>query len=157
MVIEHMKIWVDADACPQAVKNIIVSASVKRSVQSIFVANQVMDIPDSELISFKLVSKEPDAADNYIQENSMVSDMVITQDIPLAHALVSKKVTVMDPRGILFTDDNINERLSVRDLMYDLREANDIKGGPKPYGEKEKRTFASTFDKELTRLLKKNI
>ena len=149
-----MKIWVDADACPAPVKTIVISASTKRAVTTVFVANQNLDVPNTEFISFELVGKTPDAADHYIHKHAQKDDLVITADIPLAHALVSNKILVIDHRGTVFTEDNINERLSMRDLLSDLRDIGEVKGGPKPYGEKEKRNFASTFDRELTKLLK---
>jgi len=149
-----MKIWVDADAAPGAVKDIVMAAAVKRAVEAVFVANKKLTIPQSSLISFIQVEVSPDAADYLIAADSQVGDLVITQDIPLAHILVTKGVTTISPRGIIFTPDNIGERLSVRDLMQGLRDAGEITGGPKQFGDKEKRAFASAFDKELTRLLR---
>ena len=149
-----MKIWIDADACPKAVKDIVINASVKRKINCVFVANQVFEIPESELFTFQLVAKLPDAADHFIAKFAESGDLAITGDIPLAHELVGKKILVIDHRGSVLTAENINERLSIRDLMSDLRESGEVKGGPKPFGEKEKRLFASSFDRELTKLLK---
>jgi uncharacterized protein len=149
-----MKIWVDADACPGAVKDIVMSAAVKRTVEAVFVANKKLTFPTTPYISFQLVDLSPDAADQLIADNAQPGDLVITQDIPLAHILVTKGVSTISPRGIIFCLDNIGERLSVRDLMQELRDTGEMTGGPKQFGDKEKRAFASAFDRELTRLLR---
>jgi len=149
-----MKIWVDADACPGAVKDIVMSAALKRKVEAVFLANKTLTLPASTFISFQLVKATPDAADQLIAREAATGDLVITQDIPLAHILVTNGVTTISPRGIIFTPDNIGERLSVRDLMTELRDSGEMTGGPKQFGEKEKRHFASAFDRELTRLLR---
>lgn len=149
-----MKIWVDADACPGAVKDIIVTAAHRRSVETVFVANKAIVLPTSPMLSSVQVDMTPDAADRWIEERAVKGDLVITQDIPLAHALVHKSVTVINPRGEAFTPENIGERLSMRNMMQDFRDAGEITGGPKAFGDKEKRAFASMFDKELTRLLR---
>jgi uncharacterized protein len=149
-----MRIWVDADALPGAVRDIIVSAAIKRKVEAVFVANKTLTFPPSPYISSQLVDITPDAADQLIAEQARPGDLVITQDIPLAHILVTNGVATISPRGVEFTEDNIGERLSVRDLMQDLREIGEITGGPKQFGEKEKRVFASTFDRQLTRLMR---
>jgi uncharacterized protein len=147
------KIWVDADAIPGPVKDIILNASVKRSVAVTFVANKALALPISECIGFVLVKPAPDAADHYIAEHASVEDLVITQDIPLAHTLVKKGVTAINPRGGKFSEDNIGERLSMRDLKETLRDQGEMTGGPSAFGQKEKRAFAATFDRELTRML----
>ncbi|MBS1991745.1 MAG: YaiI/YqxD family protein [Cyanobacteria bacterium SZAS LIN-3] len=147
-----MKIWVDADAAPGAVKDIVMAAAVKRAVEAIFVANKKLTFPESPLIKFIQVEVSPDAADYLIAADAVIGDLVITQDIPLAHALVTKGVVTISPRGVVFTPDNIGERLSVRDLMQGLRDTGEMTGGPKQFGDKEKRAFASAFDRELTRL-----
>lgn len=108
----------------------------------------------SEHISFMEVDDSPDAADGYIGEKAQNTDLVITQDIPLAHILVAKDIVVLSPRGVTFTRDNIGERISVRNLMQDLRDSGESTGGPRPFGDKERREFASAFDRALTKLLK---
>ena len=149
----QFKIWVDADAIPGPVKEIILNASVKRSISVTFVANKPIALPISERVSFVLVNLGPDAADHYIAENAGGDDLVITQDIPLAHTLLKKGVTAINPRGGKFTEDNIGERLSMRDLKETLRDQGEMTGGPSAFGQKEKRAFAATFDRELTRML----
>ena len=148
-----MKIWIDADACPGPVRDIVIAAALKRKVAIGFVANKNLTMPPSPLISFNLVDASPDAADRFIVEHTLPGDLAITQDIPLAHQLVTKGIVTISPRGITFDHSNIGERLSVRDLMQDLRDSGEITGGPKQFGEKEKRAFASAFDRALTRLL----
>lgn len=150
-----MRIWVDADACPGAVRDVVLAASYKRKIETIFVANKQLTLPVSDLVQFILVGNAPDAADAYIIEQAVRGDLVITQDIPLAHPLVRREIVVISPRGVVFDDDNIGERLSIRDMMQDMRDAGMVTGGPKQFGEREKRDFASSFDRELTKLLKK--
>ena len=153
--VQHFKIWVDADAVPGAVKAIILAAAMKRQIETVFVANKPIALPPSPLISFILVQKTPDAADYYINEQASKDDFAITQDIPLAHLLVRRGLTVINPRGERFTEENIGERLSIRDLMEHLRDSGQMTGGPAKFGDKEKRAFASSFDRELTRLLRR--
>jgi uncharacterized protein YaiI (UPF0178 family) len=148
-------IWVDADAVPGPVKDIVLAAALKRMIPTVFVANKLIALPISPLISFVQVNKTPDAADYYINEQAAEQDFIITQDIPLAHLLVRRGLTVINPRGDRFTEDNIGERLSIRDLMQHLRDGGEMTGGPAKFGDKEKRAFASSFDRELTRLLKR--
>ena len=124
-------------------------------METVFVANKPLALPVSDLVSFVLVGNEPDAADGYIIERAEKGDLVITQDIPLAHPLVHRNIVVISPRGVIFDEDNIGERLSVRDMLQDMRDAGIVTSGPKQFGEKEKREFASSFDRELTKLLKK--
>lgn len=152
-----MQIWIDADACPQVVKEIVIRAGLRLTVKMTFVANKPISLPQSELLEAVLVAAGPDVADAYIVEQAQPGDLVVSQDIPLASALVPRDVVVIDPRGVLFHQDNIGERLSVRDLMTSLRDSGSIGGGPAPYGDKEKRQFASTFDRELTRLKRKSL
>lgn len=147
-----MKIWVDADACPVAVKDIISRAAHRKTIETIFVANKILPLMMSPYISFVQVEATPDAADQYIGEHAIEGDLVVTQDIPLAHILVPMNVVVLSPRGLVFTPDNIGERIAVRNLMQDLRDTGETTGGPKPFGDKERREFASAFDRALTKL-----
>lgn len=151
-----MKIWIDADACPTAVKDIVTKAAHQRQVESVFVANKPIPLPASPYIGFVQVGAASDAADVYIAEHAVDADLVVTQDIPLAHALVAAGIVVVNPRGGKYSADNIGDRLSVRNLMQDLRDRGEITGGPGPFGAKEQRAFASTFDRELTKLLARN-
>ncbi len=149
-----MKIWVDADACPVAVKDIIMAAASRRAVEAIFVANKQLNLPTSKHLSVVKVDLGPDVADKYIVEHSQKFDLVITQDTLLAHQLVPVGIVVIDPHGKKFTEDNIGDRVAMRNLLQESRDRGEITGGPKPFSNKEKQAFASAFDKELTRLLK---
>jgi uncharacterized protein YaiI (UPF0178 family) len=147
-------IWVDADAIPAAVKDVIIRAALKRGVPAIFVANKLVALPPSERLTFMLADSSPDAADRLIAEHAGTGELVITQDIPLAAILVGKGITVINPHGTRFSEENIGERLATRDLMDSLRSQGEITGGPSAFGDREKRAFSATFDRELTRLLK---
>ncbi len=151
-----MRILVDADACPQAVKDIVIKTAVRLQIEAVFVANKSLNLPDSTLIKFILVEAGPDIADGYIKANAEISDLVISQDIPLAHSLVKDGIVVINPRGDVYTEENIADRISNRDLLQNLRDSGLITGGPSPYGDKEKRAFASALDRELTRLKKRS-
>ncbi|MDF2940671.1 MAG: hypothetical protein K0R66_1313 [Gammaproteobacteria bacterium] len=149
-----MKVWVDADACPGAIKEIILRAVMKRSVSTIFVANRPIAIPASAYVSTLQVAHGPDEADKYIAEHASAEDIVITQDIPLASLLVPKGASVISVHGNLFTENNIGERLFVRNMLQEIRDTGGRTGGPKPFSEKDKQQFANTFDKILTKRLK---
>jgi uncharacterized protein YaiI (UPF0178 family) len=147
-------IWIDADACPQAVTQIIIRAAISRKLATTFVANKPLVLPASQHLHFIQVDKSSDAADTYIKEQAKENDLVVTQDIPLAHALVHAGVSVIDVRGTLFTHDNVAERFSLRNFMQELRDGGEAISGPKPFNDKDKHNFAASFDRELTRLLK---
>ena len=150
-----MKIWVDADACPGPVKDIISAAANRRRVETVFVANKSLILASSPFLKLIQVENRPDAADLYIKDHVDEHDLVITQDILLAHSLVASGVTVIDPRGRKYTEDNIGQIVSTRNLMQSLRDSGEISGGPKQFGNKEKQAFAAAFDQELSRLLRK--
>ena len=149
-----MKIWVDADACPGDIKEIIIKAAHKRCIETIFVSNKIISLPDSPYLSYVKVAQGADVADAYIAERAENKDLVITQDIPLAAILVPKGAVVISVHGVLFTESNIRERLSVRNFMSELRDTGVITGGPKTFGNKDKQKFANTFDRELFKLSK---
>ncbi len=149
-----LKIWIDADACPGPIRDIVLRASQRLKVQVVFVANKKLNLPDSPLVSLVQVDAGPDVVDAYIVENARANDLVVTQDIPLAALLVPANISVISPRGDRYTESNISEHLSWRDLMTELRDTGTIGGGPKPFDDKVKRAFANHFDAELTRLLK---
>ena len=149
-----MKIWIDADACPGDIKDIIIKAAHTRCIETIFVSNKIITIPDSPYIFFVRVSQGADVADEYIAERAEDKDLVITQDIPLAAALVPKGAVVISFHGDLFTPSNIRERLSVRNFMHDLRGTGIETGGPKAFNTKNKQRFANTFDQQLVKLSK---
>jgi uncharacterized protein len=150
-----MKIFVDADSCPREIRRIIMKAGAAWSVPALFVANT--KLPDVEQPArCVLVAAGDDVADGYIMDNAEGSDLVITRDIPLAAELARRGITVINDRGDLFSGDSVGERLSLRNHMQTLREYGMAPGvGGKQYGPREKKRFADTFNRELTRLRKK--
>lgn len=150
-----MIIWIDADASPRAVKEIVFRAAERLQVQVCLVANQPLTKHHSQMVSSVVVPEGPDVADDYIAEHASAHDLVITADIPLAARIVEKGGVALDPRGELYTEENVGERLSVRDLMFELRSEGFIGGGPAQFGLVDRQRFASAFDRTLTRLLRK--
>ncbi len=146
-----MKIWVDADAAPRDVKEILYRAAKRLELETVLVANQSMGTPrHNPYVSAVRVPGGPDVADRHIVDHASAGDLAITADIPLAADLVEKDVMVLDPRGDLYTAENVRERLSIRDFMDSLRGAGVETGGAKPYGKKEKQAFAAALDRVLT-------
>ena len=151
-----MKIWIDADAAPRDVKDVVFRAAKRLSVETVLVANQRIGIPaNAETVSMVTVREGADVADRYIVLNSESGDLVVTADIPLAALLVDKQVDVIDPRGEAYDASNIASRLSMRNFMDDLRGAGTVTGGSRPYGDRDKKAFANPFDRLLTKLLKR--
>jgi len=146
-----MKIWVDADACPVVVKEIIFRAATRTGLSVTLVANQTIKIPHANNISFLKVNAGFDVADDEIVRRLCPGDLVITADIPLASEILGKGGMALSPRGELFTEDNIKRRLSMRDLMDTLRSGGLVTGGPPPLGQTDRKKFAGQFDKLLTR------
>lgn len=148
-----MRIWIDADAAPREVKELVFRAAKRLDLATILVANQRMQTPVGiPQVSAVVVDGGPDVADRYIAEHAEAGDLVVTQDIPLAAILVPRKVTVLDVRGEEHTAETIGERLSIRDLMEGFRSAGVSTGGPPPYDARAKQSFASALDRALTRL-----
>lgn len=149
-----MKIMIDADACPVAVKEILYRTTKRLELELILVANQFMRIPKSELISSIIVPEGPDEADNRIVEMTEAGDLIITADIPLADRVIKKHGVVIDPRGVLMTDANIGERLATRNLLDELRTGGLETGGPAAYSNKDKQAFSNQLDRFLTQVFK---
>ncbi len=149
-----LKIWVDSDACPRVVKEIVFRVSRRLSVPVCMVANTYMTVPPSELITSIQVEKGADIADMYIFDNITATDLVITADIPLAARVVEKGATAINPRGEVYTEANVGERLSMRDFMQGLRDNGVDTGGPKPFGPKDRERFANSIDRILTRMMR---
>ncbi len=149
-----MTLWVDADACPGTIKEQIIRAARRLKIPAVFVANKYISLPESSYVSSRRIGADPEAVDVYIAQNAQAGDVAVTQDIPLASVLVPKGVIVISTRGELFTDENIGERLSIRNFMQDLREAGGITPGPKQFAHKDRQRFTDTLDRVLTRLLK---
>ena len=152
-----MKIWVDADAAPRDVKDIVARAALRLEIATAFVANQRLYTPaNNPFVESLTVAGGPDVADDHIAEHAAAGDLAVTADIPLAARLVAKGVRTIDPRGAEYSEENIGERLSIRDFMDKLRATGVETGGPGAYGPKEKRAFAATFDRVLTRLVRES-
>lgn len=150
-----MRIWVDADAAPRAVKEIIFRAALRLELETFLVANKRLQTPaNNRFVSAITVEGGPDVADAHIAEHSVPGDLAITADIPLAAILVEKGIRTIDPRGQEYSEENIGERLSIRDFMDQLRSTGVETGGPKPYGSKDKQAFAGTLDRILTQMLR---
>jgi hypothetical protein len=147
-----MKVWIDADACPMPVRDIVLRAAVRRKISTTFVANSPLALPQSAYIDFVHVEAGPDAADAFIADNSNAGDLVVTQDIPLAAILVPRGIVVISPRGDSYNPNNIADTLSRRNLMQELRDTGSITGGPRPFSDKLKNQFANLFDSALQKL-----
>ncbi len=149
-----LKLWVDADACPGAIKEILFRVAERLQVQTIVVANQSIGIPQSEFIRRMTVRDGADVADDRIIELMQPGDIVITGDIPLAARVVDKRGIAIGTRGELFDDKSVHGRLAARNLMEQFRAAGMETAGPKPQSQKDVQTFANQLDRTLTRLLK---
>lgn len=151
-----MQIWIDADAAPRDVKEIVFRAAKRLELRTIMVANQRLPRPlDNPFVDTVLVHGGPDVADQHIAEHAAAGDIVITADIPLAAILVEKGIVVLDPRGELYSEENVRERLSIRDFMESLRGSGVETGGAKPYGPKDRQAFAGALDRVLTAALRR--
>ena len=146
-----MKIWVDADACPNPIKDILFRAAQRTSTRLILVANALLITPPSPFISTVRVEKGFDVADNYIVQHLEAFDLVITADIPLAAEVVAKHGVALNPRGELYTANDIKQRLAMRDIREQLRAGGVNVGGPAAFGAKEKAAFAKVLDKILAK------
>ncbi|MDX1706060.1 YaiI/YqxD family protein [Pseudidiomarina sp.] len=146
-----MKIWVDADACPSVVKDILYRAAERKGIPLILVANQPLRVPPSKVISTLQVSSGFDVADDEIVKRTEPGDLVITSDIPLAAEVIEKGGQALSPRGELFTSDNIRGRLNIRDFMDTLRSSGIQSGGPAPLSQRDRMAFANHLDRILAR------
>jgi uncharacterized protein YaiI (UPF0178 family) len=146
-----MKIWVDADACPVVIKEILYRAAERASIDTIFVANHFLKVPPSKFISFKQVKSGFDVADDEIVKEAQKHDLVITADIPLAAEAVEKGCLALNPRGELYTESNIKQRLNMRDFMDTLRSSGVQTGGVPPISQADRQMFANNLDKLLAK------
>jgi uncharacterized protein YaiI (UPF0178 family) len=147
-----MKIWIDADAAPRDVKEIVFRAARRLEIEAVLVANQWISTPiNNPWIRAVRVAGGPDVADHHIAEHAEAGDVAVTADVPLAARLVEKRVIVIDVRGQEYSEENVGERLAVRDFMDGLRGAGIETSGPRPYNPKDKATFAAALDRALTR------
>ncbi len=146
-----MKIWVDADACPIVIKEILFKAAERTQIQLTLVANQYIRTPPSKFLSSLQVSSGFDVADDEIVKRCSAGDLVITSDIPLADEVIEKGGAALSPRGELFTKENIKPRLNIRDFMDTMRSSGVNSGGPPPLNQSDRQAFANHLDKILTR------
>jgi uncharacterized protein YaiI (UPF0178 family) len=144
------KIWIDADACPKAVKEMVFKASKRLNIAVILVANSFQLTPLSDLITLIVVDKGFDAADQHIVDQVEIYDLVITADIPLAALVLKKKAIALNPRGEIYHENNMSTISSMRDFMKDLRDAGAITGGPASFGPKDIKKFANSLNKLLS-------
>jgi uncharacterized protein YaiI (UPF0178 family) len=146
-----VKIWVDADACPVVIKEILYRAAKRTSTEMTLVANQPLSVPPSPLIKTIQVSSGFDVADNEIVRRSEAGDLVITADIPLAAEIIEKGAHALNPRGELYTTENIKARLNMRDFMDTLRGSGIQTGGPKEFSQSDRQAFANALDRLLAK------
>ena len=150
-----MKIFLDADACPKVIKEALFKVAIKRKIPLTLVADKFIQVPNSEFITFIKVSTGMDAADDKIVELINDGDLLISEDIPLADRAVSKGALVVSMHGNLLDERNIKERLSIRDMMAEMRDAGMETSGQRPFSDKDRQNFINQLDKVLTKLLKK--
>lgn len=144
-----MPIWVDADACPVPIREILCRAAVRWRITATFIANHTINLPPSPFIKGRQVSHGFDVADNEIMDQMHPGDLVITQDIPLAAEAIEKGADVFNPRGQAFTKENIRQRLAMRNFMEEMRSAGQVTGGPAPFSQTDRKEFADKLDRWL--------
>ncbi|TVP15056.1 YaiI/YqxD family protein [Shewanella sp. KCT] len=150
-----MKIWVDADACPGVIKEILFRAAERAEIAVTLVANHAMRIPPSRFIQLVTVSSGFDVADNEIVRRAAPGDLVITADIPLASEVIDKGALALNPRGELYTEHNIKSILNMRDFMDTMRASGVQTGGPAAIGQSEKQAFGNQLDRLITKYHKR--
>jgi uncharacterized protein YaiI (UPF0178 family) len=146
-----MQIYVDADACPKVIKDIICRAAERAKIATIFVANTRLDLPASRFITMKKVSAGFDVADGEIVLLMKVGDLVITADIPLAYEVVKKGGFALNPRGQLYTSDTVTQALATRDLMTQLRDSRMVSGGAPPLSQTDRQAFSNHLDRIIAK------
>jgi uncharacterized protein YaiI (UPF0178 family) len=145
------QIWVDADACPKVIKEILYRAADRVSVPVVLVANQPLQLPGSRNIRSVQVVAGFDVADNYIVQHAQAGELVITADIPLAAEVVDKGCLALNPRGELYTEENIRQRLNMRDFMDTLRSSGIDTGGQASFSQADRQAFANQLDRLLVK------
>lgn len=144
-----MKIWVDADACPVVIKDILFKVAERTQTELTLVANQPLRVPASRYIKAIQVQSGFDVADNEIVKLTEAGDLVITSDIPLADEVLAKGGQALSPRGELYTTSNIKSRLNMRDFMDTMRASGEHTGGPAPLSQSDRQQFANHLDRIL--------
>ena len=150
-----MHIWVDADACPRVIKDILFRVAQRLSIPMVLVANQPLSVPANSSVRAVQVPAGFDVADNYIVQHLSAGDLVITADIPLAAEVIEAEAHALNPRGELYTKNNIKERLMMRDFMTDLRDSGVQTGGPAALSQRDRQDFANSLDRFLAKNFKK--
>lgn len=146
-----VRLWIDADACPRVIKEIVFRASQRLELPVCLVANTCLAKHANGLVTSIVVDEGPDRADDYIAEHACADDLVITADIPLAARIVAKGGIAIDPRGELYSEENIGDRLAMRDLLMELRCDGTIQGGgPRQFNLTDRQRFASALDRLLS-------
>jgi uncharacterized protein len=145
-----MRIWVDADACPQVIKEILFRAADRAQIVTTLVANTLLRTPSSPYIRAIRVAKGFDVADHRIVLEMQPGDLVITADIPLAAEVIARGGHALDPRGDLYSEDNVRERLAIRNLMQELRAGGELIAGPAPFTQSDRHLFANRLNRFLT-------
>ena len=145
-----MHIWIDADACPNTIKEILFRAAIRREIGMTLVANNMLTVPASKHIKTIKVDQGLDVADREIVKQLQAGELVITADIPLAADVIEKGGHALNPRGEFYSEENIRERLSMRNFMDELRSSGIETGGPPALGPKDKQAFANQLDRFLT-------
>ena len=146
-----MKIFVDADACPKPIKQILYRLADRTRIEIIFVANRSLDLPRLPTLKAIRVQSGFDKADDYILEHSSAKDLIITSDLPFAAELIQKGAHAINPRGEFYTKDNVRERLNLRDFAYTLRASGINTGGPPTLSKQDRMNFANALDRYITK------
>jgi hypothetical protein len=150
-----MKIWVDADACPVVIKDILFKAANRAQIETTLIANHYIKIPPSPFIKFVQVQNGFDIADDEIVKRVQKSDLVITSDIPLADEVITKLAVALSPRGELYSKENIKSRLNIRDFMDTMRASGIHTGGPSAMSQTDRQNFANHLDRIIQQAQKK--
>lgn len=146
-----MQIWVDADACPKPVRWILTRTAQRLEILVTFISNQYHRIPESQYLKAIQVPGGFDVADEYIVDQIRENDLVITADIPLASLVIDKKATALSPRGKLYTIENVQDSLIMRNLKEELRSTGVDTGGQRPFNHKDRENFANQLDQLLVK------
>jgi len=149
----QLKIWVDADACPVVIKEILFKAANRTKIETTLIANHAMNLPPSRYLNFIQVGSGFDVADNEIVKRLSTGDLVITSDIPLADEVITKGGLALSPRGELLTADNIKSKLNMRDFMDVIRSSGIQTGGPPPLSQADRQAFANHLDRWLNQAM----
>ncbi len=150
-----MTLFIDGDALPNLLKNILIRSIKRLDLNTIVISNKKISIGDSKNITYKIVKQGMDEADNLIVDLLTQGDIVITSDIPLADRVVQKKAYAIDHRGILYDEENIKSHLAIRNLMQEIRQSGEKTKGPAPFSKKDIHNFATTFNNLLAKKIQK--